>query len=166
MISIRVKATRRGLNAVTKKLEPEELYRRAYASLEDTLDEMKRILIPKIPVDTGQTAGRIFTHIEGTTLKDLSGVVASPDFHFATLEYGRQAGAKMPPAPPLEAWCERHGIDSSAVFAVRLAISRRGLPAHHMMQRTIEEGRKHFATVWFKRFMEGWGTGRSVGPDA
>jgi len=151
LIDIKVQATRRGLNAVTRKLEPETLFKSAYESLQDTLDEYKRILIPKIPVDTGQTAGHIFTAIEGHSLQDLNGVVASPDFHFQVLEFGRRAGARMPPSAPLEAWCERHGIDSSAVFAVRLAISRRGLPAHHMMQKTIEEGRKHFATVWFKQ---------------
>jgi hypothetical protein len=156
LINIRVTATRRGLNAVTSKLAPDVLYDATYESLQDTLDEYKRILVNKIPIDTGQTAGNIFTAIEGSTMQDLSGVVASPDFHMAVLEFGRRAGARMPPAAPLEAWCERHGIDSSAVFAIRRAIGRRGLPAHHYMQKTIEEGRKHFSVVWFRRFVESW----------
>lgn len=160
--SISVKATTRGINQVTKKLSSEVLMARVRESLQEALNELKGLVVKNLEplYDTGDTAGNIFTAINGTSLTDLNGIVASPDPHFAVLEFGRTAGARMPPAAPIEEWMDRHGIDPAASFVIRRAIGVRGLPAHHIMQRALDEGRKHFGTVWFKRILNGWGRGQ------
>lgn len=159
LFGIQVEATNRGINQVTKKLEPQVLYGKAKASLQDCLDLLKEAVVRRTPYATGETSEGIFTQINGNTLDDLNGIVASPDAHFINLEYGRRAGARMPPSAPIEEWAAAKGIERSAVFPIRRAIAARGIPALHIMQRAIEEQKPKFAIVWFKRFLADWGRG-------
>lgn len=114
------------------------LAERLSAAMVEATDYLKVLVVAGTPLDTGGTAGRIFTQINGTGI-NLSGIVASPDKHFYNLEYGRQPGAKMPPEEPIRLWAERHGIEGkSAVYLIRRAISRRGIAPLHIMQRAAE----------------------------
>lgn len=158
LIGIRVETTNRGLNRVTKKLEQATLFRLARESLQETLTELQRLVVKRVPVNTGRTAENIFTQVEGYTLADLNGIVASPDTHFIVLEYGREPGKPMPPHQPIAEWAADKGIEASAVFPIRRAIGMRGLPALHIMRNAMEEGRGHFAVVWFRRFLAEWGS--------
>jgi hypothetical protein len=157
MVSIVVEATRQGINNVTKKLSEDVLFLKAHQSLTDVLEELERLVVSYTPSDTGRAQDSIFTEIHGSTLDDLEGIVASDEEYFVNLEYGRRAGARMPPAAPLERWAENHGIESRAVFAIRRAIAARGIRPLHMMERALKVGRTHFATIYFKRFLSGWG---------
>lgn len=154
---IKVVATRRGLNGVTAKLEPAVLFKHAKESLGDALEDIKKRVIQYTPVARGLTAENIFTAIEGETLADLNGIVASPDEWFPVLEFGRRAGARMPPRQPIEEWMDIKGLDRRFSFVVRRNISIRGLPALHIMQRALNESKDKFATIWFNRFLADWG---------
>lgn len=154
---IKVVATRRGLNGVTAKLDQAVLFRHARESLADALEDLKKRVIKYTPVARGLTAENIFTAIDGETLNDLNGIVASPDEWFPVLEYGRRAGSRMPPQQPIEEWMDVVGLDRRFSFVVRRNIAARGLPALHIMQRALDEGKQKFATIWFKRFLADWG---------
>jgi hypothetical protein len=156
MVAIRVTATRRGLNGVTSKLSDAALFARVYDSVSGCLSELKENLIPLIPFDQGIAQESIYTVINGYTLNDIEGVVGSDADYFPNLEYGRRAGAQMPPSLPIEEWAERHGIEPSAVFVIRRAIGRRGIPALHLMQKALDMSRQHFPTVFLNRFLSGW----------
>lgn len=160
-----IQATRRGINGVTAKLTDQNLFQRAHESLEDTLKELKDIVVHNTPIARGVTTGNIYYDIQGTTLADLNGIVASPDDWFPALEYGRRAGARMPPQVDIEEWMAAVGIEQSAQFVIRRAIARRGLPALHIMRNALGEGRSHFSTIWFKRFLAEWGHGGSPSVD-
>lgn len=43
------------------------------------------------------------------------------------IEGGRRPGSRMPPAEPIRAWMERHGIPEEAEFPIRRAIGEHGL---------------------------------------
>ncbi len=159
---VNVEVTLRGLNQYTKRLDPAVLNQRARESLQDCLNELKRLVVRDIPYASGQTRETIYTEINGTTLQDLNGIVASPESHFRILEYGRKPGAKMPPDEPIWDWMGEKGIeaedgdDKAALFLIKRAIGRRGLPALHIMRNALAEGRKHFSTIWLNRFMSDW----------
>lgn len=65
------------------------------------------------------------------------------------LELGRRPGATPPPVAVLEAWARRKlGLQpkeaKAAAFAIRKAISRRGLPPHHIMRRTARQAMRWY----------------------
>lgn len=158
---IAVEATRRGLNGVTAKLESHKLFQQARESLQDILDELKGRVVDTTPVARGITAENIFTKIEGDTLDDLNGIVASPDEWFKVLEFGRRAGSRMPPQQPIEEWMGIKGMDIKYQFIVRRNIAERGTPALHIMQRALQDSRSKFSTIWFRRFLSDWGNSGS-----
>ena len=55
------------------------------------------------------------------------------------IEFGRRAGARMPPPDLIEEWAHRHGMDGAG-FVIARAIARRGLPAHHILEKTARNG--------------------------
>jgi len=152
-----VKATRRGINNATKRLQPEELYIIAKSSLTETLAYLKDIVVANTPRNTGQTAEGIYTEVNGTSIKDLHGIVTSKDASFSILEYGRTPGGRMPPPEPIEQWAMAHGIDPDKVFPIQRAIARRGLPALHIMENALKQAPQHFKVVYLKKWMDAWG---------
>jgi hypothetical protein len=161
---ITLNVTRRGINQTTKKLSPEALLQAGKDSLEESLLELQDLARSYTPTNTGGTASRIGidANFEGTTLSELNGIVYSPDSYFKVLEYGRRPGATMPPEGPIRTWMEDKGIDTegkegkAVLFLIRRAIGRRGLPAHHIMQRALDRGRTHFSTIFINRFLKDW----------
>lgn len=154
--TIRVQSTLRGLNGATKKLEPSALLATVRDSLEDTLRELVQLVQDFTPEDTGDAAAGTYFRIEGDSLTNLEGVISNPESYFATLNYGRRAGAPYPPPGPIEEWAERHGISLSAVYPIQRAISERGLLGWHMLERAIEQSRGHFKGVFLRHYIEMW----------
>lgn len=81
-------------------------------------------------VDTGGLRDSIAAEISGR--RGLQTLVVGPDqahaAQAAAIEFGRQAGSRMPPQGVLLPWMERHGIPAEAEFVVRRAIATRGWP--------------------------------------
>lgn len=74
---------------------------------------------------------KIDTHkLQGSIAVKISGYEASigSDLAYAApVNFGRRAGAKMPPKDVLLGWMSRHGIDPRLEFVIRRAIKRRGI---------------------------------------
>lgn len=66
-------------------------------------------------------------------------------------EFGRRAGAAMPPLAPIAAWLRRHGRSPALAFVVARAIGRRGIPAQSFMRaakaKLLPEARRDFDQV-------------------
>lgn len=88
------------------------------------------------PVDTG-TLRRAWT----VTATALEGVVSNNVPYAPTMEYGRRAGAAMPPEGALLGWMGRHGIPAEAEFVIRRGIARRGIAAKRMAAQALEKNR-------------------------
>lgn len=76
-------------------------------------------------VDTGRLGNSIGIENDG----DMSRLVGTNLTYAPTVEEGRKAGAKMPPAGALLAWMGRHGISADSEFAIRRGIARNGIAA-------------------------------------
>lgn len=81
--------------------------------------------------DTGRLAGSITHTISGSGLA-LEGKVGPSVRYGAAVEFGRRAGARMPPVDALMGWVGRHprpgrGSRRSQAFALARSIQRRGI---------------------------------------
>ncbi|HKC98921.1 MAG TPA: HK97 gp10 family phage protein [Methylomirabilota bacterium] len=97
--------------------------------------------------DTRRLAGSISSRIEGQGLA-LQGVVGPSVQYGIYVEFGRRAGARMPPVDALIGWVQRHTPRAllprrggrrddflrSRAFALARAISRRGIPPRPFMR--------------------------------
>lgn len=119
------------LNGSTALLEAELL-----AAMQRSTLAVQKTAMEVSPVDTG-TLRRAWT-VKATALE---GVVANNVPYAPTMEYGRRAGAAMPPAGALLGWMGRKGIPAEAEFVVRRAISSRGIAAKRMAQQALERNR-------------------------
>jgi hypothetical protein len=88
------------------------------------------------PVDTGALRRSIVYRTRSFGGR-VSGTVYSTasDVLVRTVEEGRRAGAKMPPAGRLLGWMLRKGIPAEKEFVVRRGIGERGIPGKFMFQR-------------------------------
>ena len=57
------------------------------------------------------------------------------------IEFGRRAGAKMPPSGRLDDWYAAKGIDPKLDFVIRRAIARRGIKPTPITQPVIDAAR-------------------------
>jgi len=84
-----------------------------------------RTLARSIALDVQPFAARVYTPLN----------------YAPVMEYGRRAGAKMPPPHVLSGWARRHGIPQSALFVIARAIGRRGIKGRFFMakaKQTVE----------------------------
>lgn len=83
-----------------------------------------------VAYDTGRTAGSISHQISGSG-PTLEGRVGPSVRYGASIEFGRRAGARMPPVEALMGWVGRHpsgrGSRRSQAFALARSIQRRGI---------------------------------------
>jgi len=93
-----------------------------------------------VPKDTNNLM-RTLTHEVVTHGNDITGRAGSNATYAKVVEDGRRAGAPMPPEGSLLAWMRRHGIDVSAEFAVRRAISRRGTRPQPYLKPALDKNR-------------------------
>ena len=84
-----------------------------------------------VAYDTGRLAGSI-THVINGSGPTLEGRVGPSVRYGASVEFGRRAGARMPPVDALMGWVGRHprpgrGSRRSQAFALARSIQRRGI---------------------------------------
>ena len=85
--------------------------------------------------------------------KGLNGRVFSLAAHALPVEFGRRAGARMPPTSrdgrpgPLVGWLRRHGIPIEAEFVVARAIARRGIKGRFFMRKAHQRLRNELPTL-------------------
>ena len=106
--------------------------------------------------DTRALARSITHTIEGAGL-DLTGRVGPSLNYGANVEFGRRAGAKMPPVDALLGWVVRHGLARNprrargVAFAIARKIARRGIPPRPYMatalERNLPDIRARFARI-------------------
>jgi hypothetical protein len=102
------------------------------------------------PHDTRRLAGSISHRIDGGGLQPIGHVGPSVGYG-ATVEFGRRAGARMPPVQALFGWVQRHfhaprervteATLFAEAFALARAISRRGIPARPFLVPAYEKNR-------------------------
>ena len=106
--------------------------------------------------DTRALARSITSRVDGIGL-DLAGQVGPSLNYGANVEFGRRAGAKMPPVDALLGWVVRHGLARSpkqargVAFAIARKIARRGIPPRPYMApalaRNLPDIRARFARI-------------------
>jgi hypothetical protein len=95
-----------------------------------------------VPVDRG-TYRRSWQVIENRPALSVSLVNATS--YAAVIELGRRAGAAMPPLDAIAGWVRRKHLArgkkeiNDVAFAVARAISRRGLPGHFILNKTLKK---------------------------
>lgn len=75
-------------------------------------------------IDTGALRASLTRQVSAD-----EGVVGTNKSYAPVVEYGRRAGAPMPPEGALLGWMSRHGIAAEKEYAVRRNIRRRGIRA-------------------------------------
>lgn len=68
------------------------------------------------------------------------------------IEFGRRAGAKMPPEGSLDKWYEAKGIDKKYDFVIRRAIARRGIKPTPITETVLQAVRPRFEAI-YQEFM-------------
>lgn len=100
--------------------------------------------------DTGRLAGSISSSIQGDGLQ-LVGTVGPSVQYGRFVEFGRRAGARMPPVNALIPWVQRHfhaprervtaTTLRSEAYALARSIARRGIPPQPYLQPAYEHNR-------------------------
>lgn len=93
-----------------------------------------------VPVDT-HTLQRSITHEVTTSGADVTGRAGTNLVYAPVVEYGRSAGAAMPPPAALTGWMRRHGIDEKYAFVVAQSIARRGTRPKPYLKPALDKNR-------------------------
>ncbi len=145
------------LNELIKKLDPEQVERRARTAMDESLEYLQHEIVTKASSNTGAFRASVFGEIRGRSLSEMRGIVASPLAYAVVIEYGRKPGKKMPPIGPIELWARRVLGESGLGFVIARAIGRRGLPAHHLFRNAAEKGGATVQRIWLRHFST-WGS--------
>lgn len=86
------------------------------------------------PVWTGNLRRSILGRVVSPTL----GTVGTNVPYARPVNFGRRAGAAMPPVAAITPWVTSHGMPAEAAFPVARAIGRRGIPAKPFLTGTFE----------------------------
>jgi hypothetical protein len=91
--------------------------------------------------DQARAAAPVFTgelrdSITATATPTL-GTIRATAPHARPVEFGRRAGARMPPVSAIESWVTAHGMPAEAAFVVARAIGRRGIPPRPFLLNTF-----------------------------
>lgn len=90
--------------------------------------QARQNLIDAGAVDTQQTLNSITALPIRETEDGWAGEVRATAPQAVFIEHGRSAGGSLPPGGALLGWLGRHAIPLRAEFAIRRAISQRGIP--------------------------------------
>lgn len=104
------------------------------------------------PQDTRRLSGSITSTIVGT-FPTLEGRVGPSVRYGAPVEFGRRAGAKMPPVDALLGWVRRHGGGTprqvrSRAFLLARAIGRRGIRPQPYMGPALDRNRRQIVALF------------------
>jgi hypothetical protein len=132
---------------------PEEFERQMRQTLQASLLLIEADARTGAPQDTRRLSGSITSQITGT-YPNLIGEVGPSVRYGRFVEFGRRAGAKMPPVDALIGWVMRHwhpiaqrrrGVSQSTLrgeaFVLARAIQRRGIQPQPFMQRAYLSNR-------------------------
>jgi hypothetical protein len=114
------------------------------AQVERALEAVSREAARQAPRDRGILAGSVRPSPVrvGTGGAVLVGEVVVDAPHGFFVARGRRRGARLPPHAPLAAWAARRGVAGrGAVYLIRRAISRRGIPRDDFLQRAFRATR-------------------------
>lgn len=93
-----------------------------------------------VPVDT-HSLQRSLTHEVTTQGNDVTGRAGTNLTYAPVVEFGRSAGAAMPPPSALSGWLRRHGIDEKYAFVVAQSIARRGIRPRPYLKPALDKNR-------------------------
>lgn len=86
-------------------------------------------------IDTGQLLNSIGVEPRGTFAR----AIGTNKSYGETVEFGRRAGAPMPPAGSLLGWLQRHDIPADMEYVIRRRIADRGIPARPYLMPALED---------------------------
>lgn len=125
---------------------PEQMERDMRSTLQASLLLIEADARTMAPQDTRRLSGSINNRITGT-FPSLVGEVGPSARYGMFVEFGRRAGARMPPVDALIGWVRRHwhpieqrrrGVSRNTLraeaFVLARAIQRRGIPARPFME--------------------------------
>ncbi|HEY7119317.1 MAG TPA: HK97 gp10 family phage protein [Tepidisphaeraceae bacterium] len=92
----------------------------------------------KVAVDTGHYRRSITSDVQ-TGPRTVTGRFGSNVPYAPVREFGRRAGARMPPPGVLRGWMRRHGIPFELEFIMRRRIARRGIRGERVLTQTLAE---------------------------
>lgn len=98
------------------------------------------------PQDTRRLGASISSRVVGT-FPTLEGRIGPSVLYGAPVEFGRRAGARMPPVDALMGWVRRHWGGSPSLvrqraFVLARSIQRRGIRPQPYMQPALEKNRQ------------------------
>lgn len=94
-----------------------------------------------VPKDT-RNLERTLTHEVVTHGQNVTGRAGTNEVYGPVVEFGRSAGAAMPPLnEAFLGWMRRHGIDAKYQFVVRRAIARRGTRKQPYLKPAFDKNR-------------------------
>jgi phage gpG-like protein len=102
------------------------------------------------PVDTGRLRASIEITHSKKVIPDF--VKVGPTVNYgAVVEFGRKAGARMPPPSALIPWIRRHGGSGNpeaAAFLLARAIAKRGIQPRSYMQKGYISAQRAINRIW------------------
>jgi len=93
-----------------------------------------------VPIDT-HTLHRSLQWEVTNSSNSVTGRAGSNLSYAPVVEYGRSAGATMPPPDALAGWLGRHGMDASFAFVVARSIGRRGIRPKPYLKPALDKNR-------------------------
>ncbi|HYW90704.1 MAG TPA: HK97 gp10 family phage protein [Chloroflexota bacterium] len=137
---------------------PEQMERDMRRTLQASLLLIEADARTLAPQDTRRLSGSINNQITGT-FPSLVGEVGPGVRYGRFVEFGRRAGARMPPVDALIGWVRRHwhpieerrrGVSRSTLrgeaFVLARSIARRGIQPQPFMQRAYQQNRSRIVT--------------------
>jgi hypothetical protein len=155
-VSLSIRLDDGPVKAMMARLAPAEINSRARAGINEAVGYLQGQVQKETPVNTGALKGSIFTQVNGSSLANLQGIVATPLIHGMPMEMGRRPG-RMPPSGPLELWARRKLGKSGLGFVIARAIARRGSPrarpsGYRMFEKAVQGGAAVVARIWANAF--------------
>ena len=122
---------------VSERIVAEEAKRAMERSAVTVQNAAKLNLQRQGAIDTGQLLNSIAREVQPFEAR-----IDSNKQYARPVEEGRAAGAPMPPAGSLLGWMGRHDIPLEHEFAIRRAISQRGIAARPYLSPALEQNRQ------------------------
>lgn len=128
----------KGLAALRRKLKDDRLL---LGPLRDTIRRLTLLAQREAQIGAPRDTGNLQRSIAGD-VRPLMGwvhIVGTAKPYAPVMEFGRRAGARMPPPEALAGWARRHGFGTSrgGLFILARAIARRGIKGRFFMRRAF-----------------------------
>lgn len=121
--------------------------RHMFSAMEKSVAILQADAVVNAPANTGLLRNSIYTQIIGF-FPNITGLVRSPLVHAPVMEYGRRAGARMPPVAALERWGWLKLGKAGLGFALAKSIQRKGIRGRKFMTRSVESNRDRIEGIF------------------